>query len=361
MNNGRIKLEAHAHTKEVSECGWLSAEVLVKKLVGQGYGAVVITDHFLPGERNTREAREAFLDGWRAAKETGDKLGITVLPGMEIRFKDRPEDYLVYGMEEADFADLPDDACEMGLNGFFEVAQAHGWRIYQAHPFRKGHMPAHTAFIHGMETFNGNPRHNSQNRMAAKFATLHNLSTVAGSDAHRPGDVGIVGLSVPQDALTPKGFVEWLAATPHPRIQYQESPINGIRYTVGPVPSESMLDELYGGAGWTSYTSAMEESVKGIENSARLVTAWDDTTLVGLARCITDGYTILYVQDILVLGTYQRRGIGRELMRHLLMPYRNIRQTVLITDDNPQTRSFYKACGFENINEYKCVGFLRLK
>lgn len=357
----RVLLEAHAHTKETSPCGWLSGEELVEELAAKGYGAVVITDHYTPGERNDAASRDAFLDGWRAAKVAGDRLGVTVLPGMEIRFKDRKEEFLVYGMEEEDFASLPDNACEMGLSSFHEIAQAHGWRVYQAHPFRKGHYAANPAFMEGVESFNGNPRHDSQNRPAANFATLNSMHTIAGTDVHRHGDVGIVGLLVPGEAISPKGFAEWLAATPHPKPQYQEAPVNGIRYLVGAIPSEDMLKGLYNDAGWTSYTQDMEESMNGIHASLRFVTAWDDTVLVGMARAVGDEYTVLYVQDILVSGTYHRRGIGRELMRRLLLPYRNVRQTVLITDDTTQTRAFYRACGFEDVADYHCSGFIRLR
>ena len=144
-------------------------------------------------------------------------------------------------------------------------------------------------------------------------------------------------------------------------MHYQDAPIDGIRYVVGAIPGWGMLESLYADAGWTSYTGAMKESYEGICNSSRIVTAWDDTTLVGMARAITDGYTIAYVQDILVLATQKRRGIGRELLRRLLLPYRDVRQIVLITDDTPETRGFYKACGFENLGAYNCTGFVRLR
>lgn len=357
----RVLLEAHAHTKEVSECGWLSAQALVESLAAHGYGAVVITDHYLPGERHDAASRDAFLAGYRAARAAGEALGVTVLPGLEIRFKDHVEDYLVYGLEEADILALPDNACEMGLSSFHEYCEPKGFRIYQAHPFRAKHLPAHPKFIDGMEIFNGNPRQNSQNRLATNFASLHNIRTIVGSDVHRQGDVGIAGLLVPREAVTPKGFAQWLTATPHPRVYYQEAPVDGIRYLIEAIPGDGMLKALYGDAGWTSYVANMEESLKGIRNSARVVTAWDDTTLVGMARAITDGHTILYVQDVLVMGTYRRRGIGRELMRRLLMPYRHVRQTVLITDDTPLNHAFYRACGYEDIAHYKCSGFIRLK
>lgn len=357
----RVLLEAHAHTKEVSPCGRIPAAMLIDALASHGYGAVVITDHYEPGTRQAAGARDAFLDGWRTARAAGEEKGVVVLPGMEIRFKDRPEDYLVYGMEEADFAALPDNACEAGLSEFHVLARERGWLVYQAHPFRPKQLPANPAFLEGMEVFNGNPRHESQNRMAGKYAMLHNLRTIAGSDVHRPGDVGIVGLLVPRDVLTPKGFSKWLSATPHPRIEYQETPVDGIRYVCGAIPGQKMLEALYTDAGWTSYTQNMEESLAGISSSPRIVTAWDDTSLVGMARAITDEHTILLVQDILVLGAYRRRGIGRELTRRLLMPYRNIRQTLLITDSIPQTRAFCAACGFETLDAYQCTGYIRLK
>lgn len=357
----RVLLEAHAHTSEVSECGCLSAAQLIEGLRQHGYGAVVITDHYLPGQRNDRQAREAFLAGYRAARLAGESLDVVVLAGIEIRFKDRLEDYLVYGLEEEDILDLPDNACEAGLSTFYELAKERGWRIYQAHPYRPKQLPATPAFLHGMETFNGNPRQHSQNRLAAKFATLHNLHTIAGSDVHQAGDIGVVGLHVPREALTPKGFAAWLEATPHPRVQYQDAPVDGIRYLVDAIPSRDMLHALYLDARWTRYTDNMNESMRGIKQSARVVTAWDDTALVGMCRAITDGYTIVYMQDILVLGTYRRRGIGRELLKRLLLPYKDIRQTVLLCDDTPQTRAFYRACGFENVKEYDCASYIRLR
>lgn len=360
--SGRVLLEPHAHTKEVSPCGWLPGAELVALLKAHGYGAVVITDHYLPGERRTAEARDAFLAGYRAAKAAGAEHGVVVLPGMEVRLRDRPEDYLVYGMEEDDFATLPDDLCESPLSSLYELAQANGWRVYQAHPFREKHQPALPSFIHGVEVFNGNPRHDSRNRMAAKFAALHQLHMIAGSDVHRRADVaGIVGLRVPEEALTPKGLAKWLAATPHPRVEYQSPPVDGIRFVVGAVPGWAMLRALYDDARWSSYSADQAGTLAAIEGSARFVSAWDDTTLVGLSRVVTDGHMVAYVPEVLVMGTYQRRGIGRELLRRVLTPYREVRQVVVVADALPQTRAFYRACGFEGLAAYESEGYLRLR
>ena len=356
----RVLLEAHAHTAEVSRCGELSAEEIIAELSKKQYGAVVITDHYLEGERETRENREHFLEGYRKAKAAGEALHITVLLGMEIRFKNKIEDYLVYGLEEEDVLSLPDDVCDLSIRKFHELSQEKGWLVYQAHPFRRKMLPADPSEIDGIEIFNGNPRHNSQNRLASSFAARHALRGIAGSDVHRKGDAGTTGIWVPRDALTPKGLVSWLTNTPHPRIQYQEPPVDGIRYLTEAIPGADMIGALYHDAGWTSYLDSMPQTMAGIENSLRMITAWDDGILVGMARAVGDEHTILYVQDILVSGTYQGRGIGRRLMQRLLRPYLHVRQIILLTDNVPLTRKFFASCGFEDVASLNCVSFIRL-
>lgn len=357
----RVLLEVHAHTKESSRCGWLPAREVISALHAAGYGAAVITDHYLHGERTDAASREQFLEGYRQAREAGEALRMVVLPGIEIRFKDKIEDYLVYGMEAQEILDLPDDVCEQGLRAFHSLSQQKGWLVYQAHPFRPKMLPANPSDIDGIEIFNGNPRHDSQNRLAAAFATRHTLRTIAGTDVHRKGDVGAVGLLVPREALTPRGFADWLRATPHPRIRHQEPPVNGIRYVAGAIPGERMLEALYADAGWTSYTEAMRESVQGIQASLRVVSAFDDTALVGFARAVGDGHTVVLVQDILVLGAYQGRGIGKALMRRLLAPFDSVRQVIMLGDDSPRTREFCRACGLAPFAGFECAGYLRLR
>ena len=49
-------------------------------------------------------------------------------------------------------------------------------------------------FLDGVEVFNGNPRHNSQNQLALMYATQHKLLQCGGSDAHQTEDIGRGGL-----------------------------------------------------------------------------------------------------------------------------------------------------------------------
>ena len=50
------------------------------------------------------------------------------------------------------------------------------------------------------------------------------------------------------------------------------------------------------------------------EHSLRILGAHDGEKLVGIIRAVGDGYSVLFIQDILVLPEYQRKGIGNRLM-----------------------------------------------
>lgn len=75
-----------------------------------------------------------------------------------------------------------------------------------------------------------------------------------------------------------------------------------------------------------------------------------------------DGLTIVYLQDILVAPSHQRLGIGRELLRRVFEPYSEVRQKVLLTDDEPGQRLFYEAMGFTEVHDMtsRLNAFVRL-
>ena len=84
----------------------------------------------------------------------------------------------------------------------------------------------------------------------------------------------------------------------------------------------------------------------GIRYLSGVIPAADGGRLVGLARVVSDGHTIAYLQDILVDPGHQRRGIASELLRHIFEPFDRVRQHVLITDTEEHQRAFYEAHGF---------------
>jgi GNAT superfamily N-acetyltransferase len=124
------------------------------------------------------------------------------------------------------------------------------------------------------------------------------------------------------------------------------------------IDKEKILN-LYNDAGWTNYTKDEERLIKAIENSLMVISAWEGDNLVGLIRIIGDGETIIYIQDILVLESYKRKGIGSNFLRNILDKYNHVRQKVLLTDDSDETRGFYEANGFFSCDKGELVAFVK--
>jgi len=109
---------------------------------------------------------------------------------------------------------------------------------------------------------------------------------------------------------------------------------------------------LYDAVGWSAYTRTPETLRSAIAGSSFVVIARRGPRLVGLARAISDGATICYLQDVLVAPDEQRSGIGRALVRAVLERYAGVRQKVLLTDDEPGQRAFYESLGYAEIRDF---------
>lgn len=123
---------------------------------------------------------------------------------------------------------------------------------------------------------------------------------------------------------------------------------------IGP-DSGITVDELlalYESVGWSAYTGDPDLLQAAVAGASCTVTARRSGRLVGLARALSDGATICYLQDVLVHPAEQRRGIGRALVRAVLDRYRMVRQKVLLTDDEPGQRAFYESLGYAEIRDY---------
>ena len=121
---------------------------------------------------------------------------------------------------------------------------------------------------------------------------------------------------------------------------------------------EEILD-LYASVGWTAYTDHPADLHQGFQNSLLVLAAYEDEQLLGIIRVVGDGYTIVFIQDILVFPEHQRAGIGSALLQAILDRYRHVRQIELATDNTPKTIAFYRSMGFQKMSEHGCCGFMR--
>ena len=115
---------------------------------------------------------------------------------------------------------------------------------------------------------------------------------------------------------------------------------------------------LYQAVGWTNYTNQTEMLEKSLAHSLAIYVARDGEEIVGLVRLVGDGFSSVFVQDLIVLPTYQRQGIGSDLMKEALGDYKNAYQVQLATEQTEKTLGFYRSLGFETLSTYDCTGMI---
>ena len=218
-----FRIELHAHTSETSNCGKLPGSQMAQGYAVAGYDTLVITDHisadrFATGFRRPEERAELFLAGYRAAKAEGEKWGLNVLLGAEARLVSGDEDFLIFGLEEADIAPLM-----LFLDARPDIyalhARVHEWDalLVQAHPYRPGQQPAPADALDGMEVYNGSQRHDSRNELALAYAEENGLLMTSGSDAHQFMDVGRGGLLSDVEITSSRALADFLRRDKRPR------------------------------------------------------------------------------------------------------------------------------------------------
>ncbi len=191
--------EIHCHTSEVSSCAWVEAINVARIHEDAGFEGICITDHYheqffsaFTGLKDS-EVVDKYLLGYRTALEEGARLGLKVFLGMEIKFTESLNDYLVYGITEEMLYENP-FMFRMGLEAFSSMAKVEGLLLIQAHPFRDNMVRVNPQFLDGVETINGNLRINSRNNVSNQYADEHDLLKMGGSDFHRECDINLAAM-----------------------------------------------------------------------------------------------------------------------------------------------------------------------
>ena len=113
---------------------------------------------------------------------------------------------------------------------------------------------------------------------------------------------------------------------------------------------------LYQAVGWSNYTYQPEMLEKALSHSLAIYVALDGDAVVGLIRLVGDGFSSVLVQDLIVLPSYQRQGIGSALMKQALEDFKEVYQVQLATEQTEKNVGFYRSMGFETLSTYNYIG-----
>ena len=123
------------------------------------------------------------------------------------------------------------------------------------------------------------------------------------------------------------------------------------------VYKEAEILGLYTSLGWTNYTDNPEMLRYAYLNSLKIYGAYVDDKLIGIIRVVGDGYSVIFIQDLLVHPEFQRKGVGTLLLKKVLCEYDSVYQKHLMTEDTEKTILFYKSLGFVDNSEIGCKAF----
>lgn len=186
------RVELHAHTSPASGCGRVPGDRLAENYKAAGYDAVVITNHFGRGTlvdhyqaKNKQESLDKYLADYYLAGATGEKIGIKIYLGAEIRFESvNDNDYLLYGMDEQLLSNAY-DYIDASPEKYYTEGKDPRTLFVQAHPFRDNMTRLPPEYLDGFEVFNMHPGHNSRIAFAARYARENGLGLkTIGTDYH---------------------------------------------------------------------------------------------------------------------------------------------------------------------------------
>lgn len=107
-------------------------------------------------------------------------------------------------------------------------------------------------------------------------------------------------------------------------------------------------NKLFNEVGWGSYD--IKVSKLALENSLYTVSIYDDDKIVGFGRLIGDGVCYFYIHDVMVLPSYQKKGIGTMIidkLKNKVLEYKKINPYLrLYLGPSLGKEEFYKKCGF---------------
>lgn len=102
---------------------------------------------------------------------------------------------------------------------------------------------------------------------------------------------------------------------------------------------------LFNEVGWNDKTDDIDRLKTMVENSQIVVTAWDEETMVGFARCTTNYLFNGQINNVVVDSKYGRKGIGKVLIDTIVD---SSKQVTYMLRGSIRNENFYRSLGFED-------------
>ena len=118
-----------------------------------------------------------------------------------------------------------------------------------------------------------------------------------------------------------------------------------ITYTEEKKFTQDQVQALFLSVGWIS-GQYPQRVYKALMLSETVITAWDESRLVGLARLIDDSELVAYMHYVVVHPDYHGHGIAGEMMRLVKEKYKSYLYIELMPEER-KNAAFYQRHGFE--------------
>ena len=185
-----IKFETHCHSLGGSVCAKSSNEQIIEDYVKNGYGGIVLTNHYASytfecdyKKKTLTDNVDYFFELYDSLKKHGEQNGVKIFYGIEVRIVATNTEYMLYGFKPEFLYNNP-FIYNLTQQELFELCNKNGIFMYQTHPFRQGVKAGLPQFMHGAEAFNGHFHHPNNNAEASEFCKQNNLIEMCGTDYH---------------------------------------------------------------------------------------------------------------------------------------------------------------------------------
>src|ERR1035437_7931206 len=120
-----------------------------------------------------------------------------------------------------------------------------------------------------------------------------------------------------------------------------------IHFRVNEKVTAQAVIEVYKSSGINRPIDDVKRIQSMLDNSNLIITAWNGTELIGIARALTDFTYCCYLSDLAIKKKHQKLGIGKTLIE--LTQETIGEQTMLLLLSSNPAMEYYPKIGFEKV------------